>query len=175
MKPPRKSLKDTKRENAQAMNYYASLTGKPLVNVPDGSVKRGPQTLRTDYKRESEVQKEIIDYLLDSPHVAMVERHNSGAMQTDDHYVRFNIVMIPPRLRPIGNLQRVRKPDLDVLLTDGKRLIVEVKREGWRLTNDIREREQENYLLHARKFGCIAIFATSVREVRTALIVHGYN
>lgn len=174
-KPARKSLKDTLRANAQAMNYYAAMSGKPPVPVPDGSVKRGPNKPRTDgRKSESEVQREIIDYLLDNHHVAMVERHNSGAMQTDEHYVRFNIVMIPARLRPIGNLQRVRKPDLDVLLIDGKRFIIEVKREGWHLTNDQREREQENYLAHCRRFGCIAIFATSVREVRTAMIVHGY-
>lgn len=57
----RKSLKDTKRENAQAMNYLAKLSDKPLIDVPAGSVKRGPQTRRTDGpKLESEVSAEIV-------------------------------------------------------------------------------------------------------------------
>jgi hypothetical protein len=172
----RKSLKDTLRENAQAMRYYARMADKPDVEIPDGSVRRGPNKPRAADapKLESHVQKEIIDWLLDSPHVAMVERHNSGTMQDGDRYVRFNIVMIPARLRPIGNLQRVRKPDLDVMLKDGKRMVIECKREGWKLGNDIREREQENYLAHIRRFGGIGIFATCVRDVKTAMVVNGY-
>lgn len=173
----KKSLKDIKKQNAQAMNFYSRLADKPPVEIPEGSVKRGPHKPRAEGapKREAEVQQAIIDWLLDSPHVAMVERINSGAMQ-DGHgnFVRFNVVMIPARLRPIGSIQRVRRPDLSVLLTDGRRMEVEVKREGWRLGNDVREREQENYLAHIRKFGCIGIFATSVKDVKTAMVVHGY-
>ncbi len=173
----RKSLKDTKREIAQSLNFYARMSDKPAVDIPEGSVRRGPNKPRAEGapKREAEVQQAIIDWLLDSPHVAMVERINSGAMQ-DGHgnFVRFNVVMIPARLRPIGSIQRVRRPDLSVLLTDGKRMEIEVKREGWKLGNDIREREQENYLAHIRRFGCIGIFATSVKDVKTAMVVHGY-
>ncbi len=171
----RKSLKDQKRENALAMRYYARMSDKPDPEIPEGSVKRGPQIRRTDGpKRESVVQQEIIEFLMQSPHVAMIERHNSGTMQEGNRYVQFNTVMIPYRLRPIGAIQRVRKPDLDVMLTDGRRLIIECKREGWKLGNDARETEQENYLAHARRFGAIAIFATSVKEVKTAMVVHGY-
>lgn len=173
----RKSLKDQMRENAQVLNFYAKLSDKPLIDVPAGSVKRGPQVRRTDGpKRESVVQQEIIDYLLDNEHVAMVERVNSGAMQEGDRYIAFNTVMIPKRLRPVGSLLRVRKPDLFVLLTDSRPFIIEVKKEGWRISlADIREQEQNNYLSHTRRFGAIAIFATSVEDVKTAMVAHGYS
>lgn len=44
----RKSLKDTKRDNALALNYYAALSDKPPVEVPQGSVKRGPRIPKPD-------------------------------------------------------------------------------------------------------------------------------
>jgi hypothetical protein len=171
------SIKDRRRAVALSMLPLAYASDKTPPEIPEGSVRRGPNKPRAEGapKREAEVQQAIIDWLLDSPHVAMVERINSGAMQ-DGHgnFVRFNVVMIPARLRPIGSIQRVRRPDLSVLLTDGKRMEIEVKREGWKLGNDIREREQENYLAHIRRFGCIGIFATSVKDVKTAMVVHGY-
>lgn len=175
-RPARKSLKDTKRQVAQAMNYYATMADKPLIDVPAGSVKRGPQVRRTDGpKRESVVQQEIIDWLLACPHVAMIERVNSGAMKTETHYVRFHYVMIPKRFNPPGRLMRVRKADLDVLLTNG-RMLIETKPEGWRLSpSDAREQEQAAYLAHCRNHGCIAIFATSVEDVKTAMVAHGYD
>lgn len=44
----RKSLKDTLRENAQAMNFYARMADKPAVLIPEGSVRRGPRTRQPD-------------------------------------------------------------------------------------------------------------------------------
>lgn len=169
----RKSLKDTMRDNALAMRYYARMSGKPEPEIPQGSVKRGPRKPSAT-KSEAQVQREIIDWLLDNRHIALVERHNSGTMQEGNRYVQFNTVMIPARLRPIGNMQRVRKPDLDAMLIDGRRLVVEVKREGWKPSNDIREREQEHYLAWIRKHGGLALFAQSVEDVRKELIVNGY-
>lgn len=45
---PKKSLKDTKRDNALAMRLYARCSDKPDPEIPEGSVKRGPRVRNPD-------------------------------------------------------------------------------------------------------------------------------
>lgn len=62
-KPTRKSFKDTLRQNAQALNYYAAMSGKPPVPVPEGSVKRGPRVAKADDEPlEHAEQKAVVSW-----------------------------------------------------------------------------------------------------------------
>lgn len=171
----RKSLKDQKRDNALSMRYYARLSDKPDPEIPMGSVKRGPRQPRKDgLKSEAQVQTEIIDFLLDNRHVALIERVNSGVMQEGDRYVRFNTVMIPNRLRSFSEREKVAKSDLQAMLINGKLMVVEVKKEGWKYSGTDREKQQLAYINHVKKYWGLALFAQSVEDVRKELIVNGY-
>jgi len=106
----------------------------------------------------------------------MVERINSGSAYGDGgQYVKFHWLYIPKWHRiEKQSSAGYRVPDLRCLLVGGKTLFIEVKREGWTKPNDQREHEQDNYLSLARHCGCIAIFATCIEDVETALINGGY-
>ena len=130
---------------------------------------RGPR--KPTGKLEADVQRDIIAYLLQHPSVAMVERINSGSVSdSSGNFVRFHILYLPKGARGI----KMKVPDLHATLAGGHRMVIECKREGWRLGNDAREIEQANYLKYLRDHGCIAIFATCVEDVSAALINGGY-
>lgn len=172
----RPSLRDQQRQNKLNMELYrTSPEQHPDIVKLFADVK--PKQLRAKpgadgRKLESEVQAEVITWLLTCEHVALVERINSGAVYgTEGQFIRFHTIYKPKYI----NLPPMRVVDLSVTLTDATRMVIECKREGWSKPSDQREQEQENYLAHIRKCGGIGIFATSVGDVRVALLAAGYG
>ena len=180
MKKPafRPSLRDQQRQIKTAMEGMARLYGKEL---PDGALSDvKPKQTRTktvsDVKPESEVQSEIIDFLLQHPAVILVERINAGAVyNANGGYIQFHHIYLPKRFKssPIERV-KMRAADLSVTLIDAKRMVIECKREDWVRPCNEREYEQRNYLDHINAHGGIGIFANSVESVRKALIINGY-
>lgn len=157
------SLPDTIRANNKAMDYYSLMSGKP---TPDGAmrevkdkIKRGPRKMSAK-PLESEPQRHIIKFLCANPMVAIVERTNSGAIQTDKYFVRFHILYSRDHKG-----RKMRKSDVCGMLTDGRYFAIEVKRQGWTKPKDQREQEQMNYVEYVRHCGGIGIIATCLDDV----------
>ena len=168
------SFQDQRRANKAALDFYAAASGRETpkeqaalhADVRD-KVSR-PRKARTTglLATEAEVQRAIIGYLCGHPRVALVERHNSGAVHDAQkgYYIEFH------HLYSRGfKGEKMRKPDICGMLRDGRYYAIEVKRQGWRKPSDQREIEQENYLLHVRACGGIALFATCVDDVGAVL------
>jgi len=180
MKKPtfRLSLRDQQRAIKSTMEGMARLYGKEL---PDGALSDvKPKQTRTktvsDVKPESEVQSEIIDFLLQHPAVILVERINAGAVyNANGGYIQFHHIYLPKRFKssPIERA-KMRAADLSVTLIDAKRMVIECKREDWVKPCNEREYEQANYLKHISYAGGIGIFANSVEVVRKTLVLNGY-
>lgn len=157
------SLPDTIRANNKAMDYYSLMSGK---TTPDGAtrevkekVTRGPRK-KSNKPLESEPQRDIIKFLCHHPSVAIVERINSGAIQSDKYFVRFHILYSRDHKG-----RKMRKSDVCGMLTDGRYYAVEVKRPGWTKPKDQREQEQMNYVEYVRHCGGIGLIATCVDDV----------
>jgi hypothetical protein len=175
----RPGLRDQQRAIKATMQGMARLHG---VTLPDGAlsdvkdkIARGPR-VNKDTKPESEVQSEIIDFLLRHPRVALVERINSGAVyNANGSYVQFHHVYRPKRFTSPGSaIVKMRAADLSVMLDDGMRCAIECKREGWTKPCNEREHEQDAYIRHISANGGIGFFAASVDDVRKNLILNGY-
>lgn len=162
--------------------------GRRLIDEMRATVKpkqtRGPRKPRdaSDGKAESEVQKNIIHFLMQHERVALVIRTNSGAVNSGGYYVEFNHVYLPHRYRVPwpGVTPEMLISDLQVLLTDGQWMAIECKESGWTQsqgTSDkaVRERGQAAYLTHVRACGGIGIFATGIGDVSAALALAGYG
>ncbi len=172
------SLRDQQRTNKLNMELYR--TGpeqhpdivKLFADVKPKQTRAKPGA--DGRKLESEVQLEIIKYLLQHPAVAMVERINSGAVYGESgNFIRFHHLMLPKKW--IGRFGRLRVVDLNVMMDDGRRLAIECKREGWLKPTDDREKEQANYLAFVKFCGGIGIFATSTEAVSEALRAAFYS
>lgn len=166
------SYADRRRQNKAALDYYAAVSGRDTppeqaalhADVCD-KITRGPRK-PSNIPTEAETQRAIIAYLCVHPKIALVERHNSGAVidQQKGYYIEFH------HLYSRGfKGEKMRKPDICGMLKDGRYYAIEVKREGWRGPSDQREIEQGNYLAHVRACGGIGIFATGVDDVGAAL------
>lgn len=181
MKKPtfRPGLRDQQRAVKAVMQGMERLYG---VTLPEGALSdvkdkivRGPRTVK-DTKPESEVQSEIIDYLLAHPKVALIERINSGAVHTPNGgFFRFIYIFVPHRFRN-SRIEKngMRASDLSVMLIGGRRCEIECKAEGWAKPCNEREHEQAAYLGHITAHGGIGFFAASVDDVRKNLILNGY-
>ena len=166
----RKTLRETMLENHAALCQMAALAGKPRpplpVSLPAAPVKRVSKPRTEDsIPLEKELQKSIIVFLLAHPSVALVVRHNSGALDqttiNGKHYPIFFHRVYKKGLRLV---------DLDVLLKNGVRLLIEVKRENWNgKPKDLREQEQKAYLEYMTAHGAVGFFATSIDEVEEVL------
>lgn len=167
------SLQDTKRASLAAMELMShdgmSPAGREHLNrlraetMPKQA--RGPRKPST-VPTEAETQRAIIAYLCVHPKIALVERHNSGAVHDAQkgYYIEFH------HLYSRGfNGEKMRKPDICGMLKDGRYYAIEVKREGWTKPTDLREREQAAYLAHVRACGGIGIFACCVADVEVVL------
>lgn len=181
MKKPafRPSLRDQQRLVKSAMQGMARLYGTTLPEGALSDVKdkivRGPRVNKAT-KPESEVQSEIIDYLLAHPKVALIERINSGAVHTPNGgFFRFIYIFVPHRFRN-SRIEKngMRASDLSVMLIGGRRCEIECKAEGWTKACNEREHEQRHYLEHITAHGGIGFFAASVDDVRKNLILNGY-
>jgi len=177
----RPSLQDTKRASLAAQQAMSgpqtSEAGRANISALAASVKPKIPRIRrerdsTAPRLESDVQRDIIKFLLQHPAVAMVERINSGAVYgAENQFIKFHHLMLPHH---DGKRPPMRVVDLSVTLRNAKRMVIECKREGWSKPSDEREREQQNYLRYIAHYGGIGIFATSVEDVSTALVVAGY-
>jgi len=172
------SLQDQRRASLQAQQAMAhdGMSDAAKQHLAEFAATVRPKRTnrpRTESsgKLEGDVQAEIIKWLCRHPRVALIERINSGAVYGEQgNFIRFHHIYMPLPYRHI----KMRVVDLNVMMTNGRRLAIECKREGWRRPSDEREREQENYLVHVRNCGGIGIFATSTEDVRVALVAAGY-
>lgn len=171
-------LRDQQRLVKSAMQGMARLHG---VKLPEGALSdvKDKQTRgksQSTLKLEADVQSEVIDFLLRHPRVALVERINSGAVYNPNgSYVQFHYVYVPKRFKssPIAPLKMLAS-DLSVTMDDGKRCVIECKREGWTKPCNEREYAQARYLNHIDANKGIGFFAASVDVVRKNLILNGY-
>jgi len=172
-------LRDQQRAVKAAMEGMARLYGTTLPEGALSDVKdkiaRGPRTVKTT-KPESEVQSEIIDYLVRHPKVALVTRINAGAVfNANDAFIRFHHIYVPHQFKK-SNIEKVdlKISDLTVIMIDGKFCAIEVKEESWVKPCNEREYAQQRYLNHIDAHKGIAFFAASVDDVRKNLILNGY-
>lgn len=175
----RASHAENKRQIQSSLAHLAAASGMPTPAEQLAIATAKPKQTRAkpgaDGRRlEADVQREIIKYLLTHPAVAMVERINSGAVYgAEGQFIRFHSIHIPRRY--YFNSTHVAVSDLSATLIDGKRMAIECKREGWTKPSNHRELLQARYLEHLRNHYAIGIFATSVEDVRVALIAAGYG
>jgi len=163
----RKTLRETMLENYAALCQMADLHGKPRpplpASLPAAPVKRvsKPRT-ESNVPLEKEVQASIIKFLLVHPRVALVVRHNAGAMDARDN----NGKAYPIFFHKVYK-HGLRIVDLDVTLKSGKRMVLEIKRPGWHLKpHDTREQEQKAYIEFHKAVGNLGGFVTSIDEVQ---------
>lgn len=169
---------DNKRAIQASLKAHETMSGRQTPVEQTSIATARPKQVRkaagSDGRRlESDVQREIIAYLLKHPAVAMVERINSGAVYgAENQFIRFHHLMIPlwAKLR----FGAMRVVDLNVMMGDGRRLAIECKRGDWSKPTGEREREQQQYLRCVSICGGIGIFACSVDDVRVALVAAGY-
>ena len=113
---------------------------------------------------ESDIQKEIIEYLNQHSNVRAVSRINSGVMQEGDRFIRMNTTYGKQ------NGLRMRMPDIQAIHWPSGRLIaIEVKRTNWLQPSGTREYEQAGYIECVQLAGGIAFFATSLQDVKDRL------
>ena len=169
----RQSLRQTMADNQRAMDGIARMMGKPTVSlgpIPEAPKPRGKVTM-SGVIPEGVVQKSIIDLLVRHPMVGMVERINSGTMQSENEagekrYTEFNHVY-----GRASNGLFMAASDVSCTLRGGhwagKRLVIEVKNSAWTHVRpgNQRENEQSAYLATVRECGGYGIFASSVEQV----------
>jgi len=175
----RPGLRDQQRAVKTHMEGMARLHG---VTLPEGAlsdvkdkITRGPRTVKST-KPESDVQSEIIDYLVRHPKVALVTRINAGAVyNANDALIRFHHIYVPHQFKK-SNIEKVdlKISDLTVIMTDGRVCAIEVKEESWVKPCNEREYAQARYLNHIDANKGIGFFAASVEAVRKNLILEGY-
>ena len=170
---PQMSHRDILIQNQKAMDTMALLVGRPTVNlgpIPDAPKKREPRTEAPQIPLEKDVQKAIIDFLLCHPKIGLVERINSGTMQSDNgdgttRYTQFNKVY-----GRASNGEYMDMPDICCTLKgQGRRFVIEVKRPGWKKPINEHERRQAAYIQHIIECGGYGMFATCVEDVVSAL------
>lgn len=151
------------------MALYASASPKPLSDdaatlamIVAASARRNRS--KPNARPEGEAQDAILEYLKAHLNVRAITRINRGAMQGENTFVRFNTTYGKQNgmYMRIGDLQAVHWPS-------GRLIAIEVKAPGWKRPSGTREHEQAAYLECVREAGGLAIFATSVDEVRRLL------
>ena len=97
MKPSRgrKSLRDTMLANQNAMQFYATMAGKPMLEntviaMPNAPKKRTPPSEVRKEPLEKEIQKQILMLLRKHPKIAWVARFNSGTFVDGDRFITSN-------------------------------------------------------------------------------------
>lgn len=162
----RVDFREQLQKNQNSLDILAALSGKPriIIDMPPPRKKRAikvesniSKPVKSKTPLEADIQRAIIDMLLVHPKVGLVERINSGTAQETaadgtKRYIQFN------RIYRKG----LRKVDLDCTLTDGRRLVIEVKRPPWFSPKNLREQEQGAYIQVINDLGGVGLFATSV-------------
>lgn len=169
MKRGRVSLKQTVRAGAATSRFYASASPRHLSDdavalaTPEAAQERVKRS-KPNARPEGDAQDAIIEYLKAHLNVRAITRINRGALQGEDTFVRFNTTYGKQNgmYMRIGDLQAIHWPS-------GRMIAIEVKAPGWKRPSGTREHEQAAYLECVREAGGLAIFATSVDEVRRLL------
>jgi hypothetical protein len=157
------SVREMQEASEKAQDFYALMSGKPRPEFKPLKPKQvRAKAGSSGIPLEQDVKMDIIRALCRHPAVAWVEKHNSGS--AGDSYIKFHVIYLPT-----GKKIEVKKADIDFQLNNGRRVLVEVKRPGWKKPSNPREVAQSNYLDMARKARCIAMFSTSVEEVILAI------
>jgi hypothetical protein len=156
------SVRELQERSESAQSFYALMSGMPRPEFHPLAPKKTRAKAGSDGRiLESDVQKQIIDYLRQHPKVCVVERANSGvAYNANGAPVRFNTVYATG----------VRKVDLDIQLKSGIRLVVECKRPGWTKPTNTREEEQAAYIELIKSGGGRGCFATCIDDVIPYLV-----
>jgi len=160
---PKKPLRETYRENQKGLDFHAKMCGKPqTVHIP---VKPEREVKNHSPKDELEasVIAEISKLLAHHPNVLFARRNNSGAASMPgrdgkDMPVYFTRIIKSP--------VKMRIPDIDGYLTDGRKFAIECKRRNWTKPTDQREHEQAAFLQMVRDAGGVGLFATCVEDVK---------
>ena len=167
----RKTLREVMLANHAALCQMAALAGKPMPPLPQSlppePKRRAAASPRTaaSIPLEKEVQASIIEFLLHHPRVALVIRHNSGAMETQTLGGKTYPIFFHKVYK-----KGVRIVDLDVTLKNGKRFVIECKRPGWhQKPHDLREQEQAAYIALHKSLGNLGCFATCIDDVQEEL------
>ena len=147
--------------------------GKPPVSlgqVPDAPKKREPRTEAPNIPLEKDVQKAIIDMLLRHPKIGLVERINSGTMQSDNgdgttRYTQFNKVY-----GRASNGEYMDMPDVCCTLKgQGRRFVIEVKRPGWKLHSQLTYTDELTQPKPGRKQGMVIAMQVGSKRSRARL------
>jgi len=151
------SVRELQESSEKAQDFYALMSGRPRPEFKPLKPKQVRAKAGANGNvLESDVQAAIISYLTRHPNVCVVERHNSGvAFNASGAPVRFNTVYA----------QNVKKVDLDVQLKNGIRLVIEVKRPGWKKPINSREEDQSAYIELIKSGGGRGCFATDISDV----------
>ena len=179
---PIKSLKQIKAENRAAGRYYQSLGDKPLQAMdvePLARLKPKKSAVQLPHRTEADVLRDCLSLLHRHPKVAIVERHNSGALpDKTGRLVRFNRVRIQ-------GVRGALISDITGTLKSGKPFAFECKEPNWcapdwnywsaqdrdGLISEklARELGQKLYLDAIVKAGGIGLFVTDVGQAIDAL------
>lgn len=164
----RMSLRDTMLQNQAADRYYASMSERPVdlagifadAKVPPPPKKRAKRELESgkEIPLESEIQKQIMDFLAAHPKVAWRVRQNVGEFVEGDRHIRTHY----------GLASDERMVDIIGQLIDGCFFAIEVKRPPWTAPKNKREYEQENFLVRVKDNGGIGFFAASLDFAKAA-------
>ena len=157
----RLTLRETIAKNQQALDYYATLTGKPrlVLNAPPEPKPRAPRQ-PSDKPLEAAVQAAVIDLLRQHPLVAWFLRVNSGVAvasnaQGEARYTAFYRLYVRGMKPTSSGLS-----DLVGQLTDGRLFLMECKRAGVRRGTE----EQEGLIALVRGCGGVAGIVQSVDD-----------
>ena len=157
----RPSVRTMQEQSEKAQDFYAAMSGKPRPEFKPLKPKQVRAKAGANGKiTESVVLAAIINVLRMHKNVAVVERVNSGtAVNATGAFVKFHTVYAA----------NVRKVDLDVQLKNGIRVVIEVKRPGWKKPTNSREEDQARYIEMMKAAGCRGCFATGILDVMPLL------
>lgn len=148
MRAATKTLKQTRRENDAALNYYAASFGKGPTFALEPEPVQKPSRNRPATVPESEVLRAVMRFLSINPAVAWVRRMNTGSFQ----------IGTGPKARWF-RAGFVGCSDILGQMKDGRFLAVEVKAERGKVSD-----EQQRFIDVVRANGGVAGVARNIGE-----------
>lgn len=162
VKMPKKTLPETRRIHQIAHKHLGMIYGKPPMIDENVKPKREIVNHSDKHELEASVIADISKLLANHPKVLFARRNNSGAASMPgrdgkDMPVYFTRIIKSP--------VKMRIPDIDGYLIDGRKFAIECKRRNWTKPTDQREHEQAAFLQMVRDDGGVGIFATCAEDV----------
>lgn len=155
---PKKSFRDTLRDNDKAQQAWANVFGKPVNQAFLNSIPphrpRQKREVEPTKQNEHSIQVDIMKLLKVHPRVAKVWRQNSGTFKNEyhgkTHWIRANTAR--------------GMSDIMGILKGGRMFAIEVKSEKGRIHD-----HQQEFLDQINASGGLAFVARSVDDVLNAL------